>query len=70
MAGPSVCAIAIASTICGTARNMSETRISISLNQLLIVAGDEPDRHADQHRGCRATMAIRIVRRAPNSSRG
>src|ERR1700680_3324568 len=32
--GPSVCAIAMASTICGTARKMSETRISASPSQL------------------------------------
>jgi hypothetical protein len=35
IAGPSVCAMAMASTICGTARKMSETRISRSLKRLL-----------------------------------
>jgi hypothetical protein len=35
IAGPSVCAMAIASTICGTARNTSDTRISKSLTRLL-----------------------------------
>ena len=67
--GPSVCAMAIANTICGTARKMSDTRMISPDHQVSSQPASNPSGTPTTSDVETATSEMMQVTRAPNSRR-